>query len=489
METHPRGFKFRTIIDRFAWDILLILRESLAEKSFDSDHIKLRILMTLSDVSENSVKTDSEFKSRARPRPRHNSYVKDLLFRDFSAEKVAIWHSFDLPATDKDHARTVHIHDEAITYLSGVLGRRLTLAQNLKEKPTNLHLLFTSLSHYSRCHPDWKTAQAYRHRDYYPTNEGRSYFCNCAQKLAEQRTTLSSNFNDISHRRRKQYGPLWLVVEDCIAELPEEFSLFDVFNALPLALYPEFINNSEIQKYLVRVLDSLNERYKLLRSTGLTPHTWLDRADPSIAILRDLKQIRTDANEFLRTGESNNVASAFCMAFDRKIADEGRKKLAGCRNFDEFLQREYGMAMLKYSAISLDQSEVTDSEGDYRLHEAIPGLDFEEAMVQSIFTRFGDDFDWIQYLIDSKPELFDEITTIFFKQAIGLDRPLDGTSSDQPLLKNPKFKKLINAHPRYKHLDAEELADHLIEQAHKIIDQGIRLCTEASDFSMVTEGE
>ncbi len=248
-------------------------------------------------------------------------------------------------------------------------------------------------------------------------------------------------------------------------------------------------SDAAVQKYLVRVLDSLNERYKLLRSTGLPPHTWLERTDPSIAVLRDLKQLRTDANEFLKTGESRSIVSAFCMAFDRKIAREGRKKLAGCRNFDEFTQTEYGMAMLKYAAISLDQSAATDTEGDFRLHEAIPGSDFEEEMVQSLLARFGDNFDWIQYLIDSKPELFDEITIMFFKQAIGLDRPLDGAANDRPLLKNQKFKSLVNAHPRYKHLEMGELAEQLIEQANKVIDQGIRLCTEVSDFSMVTEGE
>jgi hypothetical protein len=45
---------------------------------------------------------------------------------------------------------------------------------------------------------------------------------------------------------------------------------------------------------------------------------------------------------------------------------------------------------------------------------------------------------------------------------------------------------LINADPRYKHLSTEELADQLIEQANKVIDQGIRLL-ESGSLQIVIE--
>ncbi|MEE9354291.1 MAG: hypothetical protein V3U75_01740, partial [Methylococcaceae bacterium] len=102
--------------------------------------------------------------------------------------------------------------------------------------------------------------------------------------------------------------------------------------------------------------------------------------------------------------------------------------------------------------------------------------------------KLGDDFDWVQYLIDSRPELFDDITIMFFQQAIAMNCPLDGASIDQPLLKNQQFMNLINADPRYKHLSTEELADQLIEQANKVIDQGIRL-SESDALQIVTEEE
>ncbi len=176
MEIFPRGFKLRTIIDRFTWDLLLILRESLIADSFDPEHLKLQILMTLSDVLEKTVEIDSGSTNQSQRKSYRSSYVKHLLFRDFSTPKDLIWYSFDLPATKISPAQTIRIHDEAITYLSSVLERRLTLAQNLKEKPTNLHLLFTRFAIHSSRHPDWKSAQAIRHRDYQATNEDRLYY-------------------------------------------------------------------------------------------------------------------------------------------------------------------------------------------------------------------------------------------------------------------------------------------------------------------------
>ena len=103
MEASLRGFKFRTIIDRFAWDLLLILRDSLVADSFDSDQAKLRILMTLSDVAEDGGEGDFQTNNTpSRPKSRRNSYVNNLLFRDFSAAKDTVWHSFYLPSTDED---------------------------------------------------------------------------------------------------------------------------------------------------------------------------------------------------------------------------------------------------------------------------------------------------------------------------------------------------------------------------------------------------
>ena len=41
---------------------------------------------------------------------------------------------------------------------------------------------------------------------------------------------------------------------------------------------------------------------------------------------------------------------------------------------------------------------------------------------------------------------------MFFQQAIGLDKPLDGASDDQPLFRNQNFRDLLNDHPHYKNM-------------------------------------
>ena len=476
MELNPRGFKFKSILDNFTWDLLLILHEALGDNKVDMDGLKLHILMVLSDVPAQEISNTEKNSSSHSKQLRRPSYVKNLLFRDFSATKDALWHPFHLPASGNNPACNIKLHDEAINYLTRVLERRLTLAQNLKDKPTNAHKLFASLSHHSECHTDWQLAKVQRHSDYQTAQEDILYFRNSAQRLAELRNKLGSGFGDISLRRREQYGPIWLVVDACKTEMPEELSLFDIISALPLALHPEFMQDPELQRGLVRVLDSLNERYKLLRSTGLKPNDWLPRTQPSISVLRELKKLRTAANEILKTGETTTILSAYRLAFDQTMITDQRKKLAGCTHFEQFAQSEYGMNMLNYSALSLDQGQ-TQTDEALSLYEAIPGTDFEEEYLESLFSKFDQPQDWVQYLIEIRPELFDEVMTIFFREVIAADHSLDLVSDKHSVLKDRSFRKLLHAHPYFKHLDESEWAEQLVEQAAKIIEKGIHLCT------------
>lgn len=472
MQLNPRGFKFKTILDSFTWDLLLILNETLIADTVDMDTLKLRILMTLSDVQEQ----ESEPQSSSSHKPRRPSYVKNLLFRDFSAPKDTLWHSFHLPASGDIPACNIKLHDEAINYLTHVLERRLTLAQNLKEKPTNAHNLFVNFAHHSACHTDWQTAKVQRHRDNQSMQEEVPYFHDSTQRLIELRNRLGSDFGDISQRRREQYGPIWLVVKDCKAEMPEELSLFDNISALPLALNPEFMHDPELQKSLVRVLDSLNERYKLLRSTGLKPNKWLERTQPSISVLRELKRLRTEANVILKTGAVPTILSAYRLAFDQTLISEQRKKLAGCTHFEQFTQNEYGMDMLNYSALSLDQGSQAQADEELSLYEAIPGTDFEEEWLESLFSQFDQTQDWVQYLIKTRPELFDEVMTIFFCEVIGSNPAQEPISDKHSLLKDRPFRKLLQTHPHFQRVDESEWAEQLVERAANIIEKGIQLC-------------
>lgn len=485
VESHPRGFKIRTIIDCLAWDLLLILSDTLTQDSVDSDRLKLRILMTLSDVPDRK----QEVAQGVKPRSFINSFVNKLLFRDYSVSTESVWHRFDLPETDESCARTVKIHDEAITYLFGVLERRLTLAQNLKDQPTNMHLLFECFSRFSQSHPIWNSVQIIRTIADTPPQQDTAYFRGCAQRLAEKRQILGTNFSEISQRRRKQYGPIWLVVGDCAAEIPEELSLFDVIDALPLSLKPEFLDEAKLQKCFIRVLDSLNERYKLLRSCGLKPQIWLGRNSPSIAVLRELKQLRTEAEKYLKTGKVTNMSLAYRQIFDNKLTLENHKKYAGSTTFDEFTRTEHGMAVLHYSTISLDQSTLNGSGNEeLSLYDAIADSDFDEDAIGTTLSKFNDDFEWLQYLIDSRPELFDEVMIVFFHQAIGTCQALDGDANDCPLLKDREFRALLKANSLYRNLTDDELVERLVQQAERIIDLGLQTCTN-TDRSCKTTSE
>lgn len=473
MEVSPRDFKFRTIIDWFTWDLLLILYESLTQDDLDSEHVKLRILMTLSDVADSKPSSDTS-PAVTLSRTNRHSYVTELLFRDYSKPRDQLWHRFNLPATDHRPAHTIQIHDEAITFLSSVLERRLTLAQNLKDKPTNLHQLFTALASHSRLHTDWNSVRVIREHDVQANNIEHNYFSQCAQQLELLIKQLGNNYSDISKRRREQYGPLWLIVNDCQTELPEEFSLFAVLDALPLALEPEFCIDQNVQKLLNRSVDALNERYKLLRSVGLTPQTWLERDYPSIAVLRDLKQLRTDSEAVLRCGQNNSLVSAYRHVFNEKLKSRQGKKFAGCNNFEAFAQTDFGQTLLKYSTLSLDQP-IQDSGEPCTLSDVIPGTEFEDDLLHATFEQFDNDLDWVNYLINTRPELFDDVMRVFFQETIVLDQSLEGQTNDLPVLKNSHFKQLIRRHPLYQSLTGEQLVDRLMEQAQHIIEQGMRL--------------
>ncbi|MCK5924202.1 MAG: hypothetical protein KAG66_24920, partial [Methylococcales bacterium] len=93
--------------------------------------------------------------------------------------------------------------------------------------------------------------------------------------------------------------------------------------------------------------------------------------------------------------------------------------------------------------------------------------------------QFDQPQDWVQYLIETRSELFDEVMTKFFHEVIGVDHSLESVSDKHSLLKERSFKKLLQAHPDFKHVDENEWAEQLVERAAKIIEEGIQLCTHS----------
>jgi hypothetical protein len=247
-------------------------------------------------------------------------------------------------------------------------------------------------------------------------------------------------------------------------------ALFEVLEATPVPLAPAFGDDHGLQLMLVRVLDALNERYMLLRSCGLDPEAWHDRDEPSIARLREMKQLRKPAEELMRLGIEDDNVDAYRRAFKQLKGRE--KQFVGCATFDEFATTEHGMAMLRYASLSLDDLIATDGDGEeWARHETLadPAVDVEEAV-----TRRRAAGQWAQMLIDDRPDWFDPLMGYFFREVIGNERTIHGAPGDPGVLRDEEFKTLIESYPELTVLDEGELAEQLCQRAEAIIKRGLR---------------
>ncbi len=438
-----RGFQLNTILDRLALDVLGILEQCLVRAPLDRDRLHLAILLTLS----------------------RRIYVEGLLYRDYRVDRESQWYNWSLP--DGSAAR---IHEQGIVYLHKVLSRRPKLARRLRHEPGNMQLLLRLLCRHGPAEYGWRRAEIRRDKTLEAKGEAPDFLQPLALELAAQRARLGDDYSDNSKRRREEYGPLWLIRGDCCAEVPEEMALFEVLDASPLPLGRDFAEDAELQLMVVRVLDALNERYTLLRSCGLDPEVWHDRDEPSIARLRDMKQLRKPAEELLRLGIEEDNVDAYRRAFNQLKGSE--KQFAGCATFDDFATTEHGMAILRYASLSLDDLITTDSEGEeWARHETLadPDVDVEEDV-----TRRRAAGQWAQMLIDDRPDWFDPLMAYFFREVIGNERTIHGGPGDPGVLKDSEFQRLIESYPELTVLDEGELAEQLCQRAEAIIKRGLR---------------
>jgi hypothetical protein len=439
-----RGFKINTILDRLAVDVLRILDQCLCATQFDRDRFHLAVLLTLS----------------------RRLYVTNLLYRDFRVDRDSQWYSWSLP-----QGGSARVHEQSIVYLHRVLARRPRLARRLRHEPGNMHLLLGVLCRHGAARYGWPKTEIRRDQALVAQGDAPEFLKPLAFELAAQRARLGESYGEESQRRRGQYGPLWLIRGECTAELPEEMSVFDVVDAVPVPLDGEFAEDAEVQLMLVRVLDALNERYMLLRSCGLDPELWHDRDEPSIARLRELKRLRQDAEELLRLSiESDNI-DAYRRAFD--AAKGEAKLLGGFADFDEFATSEVGMAILRYAALSLDDIMSTDEGGDeWVRHESIADPDAED--VEESVTRRRHASEWVEMLLDDAPDWFDPVMRHFFVEVLGEGRPIHGGPGDPGVLKDRTFRSLVQADASLAGVDEDELAEVLYQRANALIQRGLR---------------
>lgn len=428
-------------------------------------------------------------------------YINGLLFRDYAEETSAQYSNIG----------GERIYDQAITYVYQVLGRKLTLAQNLLDRPTNMHLLFQNLCRSTEA-GGWKQTEVRRNKEGQSRNEETDGFNIVAGELKRQCTELGSDFGAISKRRRLEYGPLWLTAADAMAEAPEEMSLFDVLTALLLPLRHDFSEIKEVRLRFLRVIESLNERYMLLRSCGLSPADWMERTEPSVNALKEMKKLRDNVKKFLhldrlikstmdmgdgRRTSADTMTALLCdelpartlagkkyeairslldknpsarkllaertdeqqiyaMLFDSLKGEQ--KKFAGVTTYTEFASTEHGMTMFRNPLVELHDETTLDDTSDAPLSVDDP----QKESIRQLTTRHA--------------EQFDPVMTYFFNQVLGEGRRLHHALID------PDFRQRIDDHPRYNNLPDSELAAQLYSNAEDIISQGL-LNTSMSNTS------
>lgn len=445
-----RGFKINTILDRLAVDMLGLVESHLTAPRFDRDHYYLAILLTLSK----------------------RLYIGQLLYRDFRAAGDQQWHRYQLA-----DGKVAKVHEQGIVYLHQVLMRRLKLAKRLKHEPGNMHLLLAQYARFGTRGDGWPAIELRRDPSLQANDEAADFQEPLAAALRAQRAVLGDGFGDEARRRRDEYGPLWLIRPPHAAEMPEEMSWFDVIDAAPVPLADGFTADIETQRLAVRVLDSLNERYTLLRSCGLDPERWHERDAPSIARLRELKRLRFQAEDYLRQSIEDEAVRSYRRAFDDTAGDDGQ--LAGFGSFDDFATSEVGMAMLRYPIQSLDDAIGGDDDDDDRSrHDMLADRDADD--IEERLARQEAAGDWVSRLIDDRPGWFDPAMRYFFEQVLGRGRPLYPEESDEGVLFDPDFLTLIAGDDDLSGRDDEALAAALYRRAQKLIKRGLNRQASAS---------
>ncbi len=445
-----RGFKVNTILDRLAIDMLGLVERYLTKAPLDRDGYYLAILLTLSK----------------------RLYTDQLLYRDFRMAGDQQWHRYTLPGN-----KSAKVHEQSIVYLHQVLMRRLKLARRLKHEPGNMHLLLGQLARFGTTGDGWPEAEIRRDASLEAHDEAGDFRGTLARALSAQRDALGDDFGDEARRRREEYGPLWLIRPPHAAEMPEEMSWFDVIDAAPVPLSAGVTADVDTQRLVVRVLDSLNERYTLLRSCGLDPERWHERDTPSIAKLRDLKRLRSQAEDYLRQSVEDEAVSAYRRAFKESAGDSGG--LAGFDSFDDFATSEVGMAILRYPIQSLDDAIGGDDDDDDRSrHDLLAdddAVDAEESLARQEAAG-----DWVSRLVSDRPGWFDPVMRYFFEQVLGRGRPLYPEEADEGVLFDPDFLALVAGDPDLTEQDDEALAAALYRRAQKLIKRGLNRQASAS---------
>lgn len=385
-----------TIIYRFCQQVNAIFNTQFVSSMFDDERTWLALIEILS----------------------HPSYVEHLLFRNYG---------------DSNNYEFICIagkryHPEAWTYVTEVLMRKLTLANKLEDKPTSTHDL---LVFYFRSSLDqrWHVSTVKRAL-HAQTAQRDVFFQPIATILQEQCRKLGNQYGEISKRRRLQFGAFWLVTGENRVELAEEMALPDVLQALPLPLAAQPV----VPQGLLRLIETLNERYGLLRSCGLPPQHWLNRNDLSMAQLKQLKTFQQMFRQQLESGVERDTALRVC--FENLKVDENT--FIGFSRFEDFYRFYYAETTVGFQYSDQLDPDALDDIGEQQT-----------------------DDDLRNFLTDN-PQLFNPLTAYVFERLV-----IDGIVLSR-LIKDTCFNERKTLLPEYAALSEGKLLKTLQQQLNEI---------------------
>lgn len=432
-----------SISDKLALELIFIIKEHLCGNDYSREQFELQILLTLSK----------------------NLYVNKLLFRDLS-----------LPASETMHViGNERIHDQAITYLYQVLARRLRLARNLIDKPSNMHCLFAELCRFQTWQAEFADIRLLRSKTLTTTPATDATLSAMQERLQQQRQRLADSYDEESRRRRAQFGPIFICFGTQVIELPEEMSLFDVMHAVPKQLDPAFATTTTVRNLLIRVVKSLNERYMLLRSCGLDPQQWLESEELSISNLRDMKQLKKLAESLLRSGTAKSALSAYRQAF--MLLQGQQKKLAGSRNFNDFALSKHGSQLMNLFIMPVATSVVGDSPPSPSNFDIVKdNTHLEDNVIVELDSRRR-----IRTFLTQNHHDIDAVMKTVFAEIIIGNRSLFHDINNDPLLHSSEFRKLLDSSPDYRGLDDTALMQKIYCSAEKIINTKLDITAHDAD--------
>jgi hypothetical protein len=156
------------------------------------------------------------------------------------------------------------------------------------------------------------------------------------------------------------------------------------------------------------------------------------------------------ADNYLKLGTKKTLYTAYQQAFLTLQQDKG--KIAGFVDFLDFAHSKVGVTLLQVEFVPL----FSDDEESENLCEKIVAPEYNSVEMEN----------GLEKLLVDYARSFSPLTAYFFKQALILQRPLQGENG---VLNDAGFLTLVAVYEDYVKLEPDQLADKLIQKIKVII--------------------